>query len=411
MNVNVGSKTDVGRARDMNQDSFLVEEPIFVVADGMGGHLAGDVASKTAIDMITEMKRTKSPEEPDALRSYVSEANRAIWKKGREDPNLTGMGTTCTLIYLDGGVAHIAHVGDSRAYLLRHGELTQLTEDHTLVERMVQEGRLRREDAPRHPQRSIITRALGVDRSVDVDVMDETLQDGDRLLICSDGLSSMVDDATIAKILSEHDDPQSASDALVEAANEAGGEDNITVIVLDVKGTGSNGTGAAPAVVPQRKDTAPAREPTPRPAAPAPKPPSEAEGAGEEAPRSRVARKVVIGVVIALVLGGIAWGAAVYALDNSWFVGADGDGNVTIYKGIPDEIAGVNLREEQEVTDVKLEDLPDFLRGNVEEGIKVSSLDEARETVANLEERSAEFQEPEPKPTGTGDGKKREGNS
>jgi protein phosphatase len=358
------------------------------------------------------MSRSKSPEEPGALRSYVSEANRAIWQKGKADPNLAGMGTTCTLIYLDGGIAHIAHVGDSRAYLLRDGELTQLTEDHTLVERMVQEGRLRREDAPNHPQRSIITRALGVDQNVDVDVLDEKLQDGDRLLICSDGLSSMVDDATIAETLRQNEDPPAAADALVEAANEAGGEDNITVIVLDIRGAGgpSGAAAATAAAAPVRSETPVAKAPGPKVAAPAPKPPPqpvEEEGV----PRSRVGRKIVIGLVIALVVGGIAYGLAAYALDNSWFVGANGNGRITIYKGIPDEIVGMDLSDAQEVTEVELDDLPEFLRGNVEEGIKVSSLDEARETVADLEERAREFQEPEPEPERTGDGKKREGNT
>jgi PPM family protein phosphatase len=410
MKIAVGSKTDVGRARDMNQDSYLVEDPIFVVADGMGGHLAGDVASRTAIEKIVEMAGQKSPGQPGALRSYVSEANRAIWSKGKEDPNLAGMGTTCTLIYLDGGIAHFAHVGDSRAYRLRGTQLEQLTEDHTLVERMVQEGRLRREDAPRHPQRSIITRALGVDQTVDVDEFDEALRDDDRLLICSDGLSSMLDDAKIASILSEQADPQSAADALVDAANEAGGEDNITVIVIDVKSGGSNDAVAATAAAPERQDT-PLTSSPPAPEAPAAPPPlpDASDENDDGAPRSRVGRKVVIGVIIALLFGGAAYAAARYALDNSWFVGANDDGNVTIYKGIPDEIAGLDLRDEQEVTDVHVDDLPDFLQGNVEDGIKVSSLDEARETVANLEDRSEDFQQPEPEKTG--DGKKREGNS
>ena len=410
MKITVGSKTDVGRARDMNQDSLLVDEPIFVVADGMGGHLAGDVASRTAIEKITEMSRSKSPEEPGALQSYVSEANRAIWQKGKADPNLAGMGTTCTLIYLDGGVAHIAHVGDSRAYLLRNGELTQLTEDHTLVERMVQEGRLRREDAPKHPQRSIITRALGVDQTVDVDVLDEKLQDGDRLLICSDGLSSMVDDATIAETLRRYEDPKEAAEALVDAANEAGGEDNITVIVLDIRGAGAPSGAASPAAATAARSETPVAKAPAHVAAPA-KPPPQPRDEGDAAPRSRFGRKIVIGLVIALLVGGVAYGLAAYALDNSWFVGTNEDGRITIYKGIPDEIVGLDLSDAQEVTEVKLEDLPDFLQGNVEEGIKVSSLDEAHETVADLEERARDFQEPEPEPERTGDGKKREGNS
>ena len=219
----------------------------------------------------------------------------------------------------------------------------------------------------------------------------------------------MLDDGTIAAILSEHGDPQAAADALVDAANEAGGEDNITVIVIDVKGGGSNGAVAAATATPEREDTPLTREPASKAPVPPPPTPEASESDGDGAPRSRVGRKVVIGVVIALVVCGVAYGAARYALDNSWFVGANDEGNVTIYKGIPDEIAGLDLSDEQEVTDVQVDDLPEFLQGNVEDGIKVSSLDEARETVANLEDRSEDFQQPEPEKTG--DGKKREGNS
>ncbi|MGH2756047.1 MAG: Stp1/IreP family PP2C-type Ser/Thr phosphatase [Actinomycetota bacterium] len=408
MKLAVGAKTDVGRTRDMNQDSLLVEEPLFVVADGMGGHVAGDVASRTAIEKIVEVKRSQSPEEPDALRSYVTEANLAIWEKGLDDPSLSGMGTTCTIIFLDGGVAHIAHVGDSRAYLYRGGELSQLTEDHTLVERMVQEGRLRREEASSHPQRSVITRVLGVDRNVDVDLSDKSVQDGDRLLICSDGLSSMIDDATIARTLGEETEPQSAAEALVDAANAAGGDDNITVIVIDVRGTdraGATGVGHSSVPAQSAAPTAPPVAPPRRTGA------VRADDEPPDPPPSRVGRKITIGLVVLLLLVGGGVLLTRYLLSNSWYVGANGDGIVTIYKGIPDEIAGLSLRDPQEQSEVRLQDLPEFLRGNVEEGIKVSSLGEARETVADLEERSEDFSDPEPEAERTRDGRrKKDGN-
>jgi serine/threonine protein phosphatase PrpC len=169
MRIAVGAKTDIGLVREGNEDSYLVDDPLFAVADGMGGHLAGDVASSTAIDVISRRARETDLRDEEGLRAVVREANAAIWKRSQGDSALRGMGTTCTLLSLGNSQARLAHVGDSRAYLLRDGELSQLTEDHTLVGRMVREGRLTAEEAQNHPQRSIITRALGVDSEVDVD--------------------------------------------------------------------------------------------------------------------------------------------------------------------------------------------------------------------------------------------------
>ncbi|HYO60797.1 MAG TPA: Stp1/IreP family PP2C-type Ser/Thr phosphatase, partial [Actinomycetota bacterium] len=232
MNVAVGAQTDVGRVRKGNEDSYLLEAPIYAVADGMGGHIAGDVASATAVSVIADGIDGGKPREGTALADLVSRANDAIWDKARSDPSLRGMGTTCTLLMIEGDVAHIAHVGDSRAYLLRDGMFRQLTEDHTLVERMVREGRLSAEEAANHPQRSIITRALGVDANVQVDVLEEELSEGDRILLTSDGLTSMVEPEEIGRVLEAEEDPQAAADRLVEMANDAGGEDNVTVLVL-----------------------------------------------------------------------------------------------------------------------------------------------------------------------------------
>src|SRR5688500_16966983 len=167
MKLVVAAKTEVGRVRQGNEDSYLVKEPLFAVAEGMGGHIAGDVASATAVDLIAERAEESMPRNTAELASIVRGANTAIWEKAQNDPALRGMGTTCTLALLDDREIHIAHVGDSRAYLYRGQELSQVTEDHTLVSRMVREGRLKPEEAERHPQRSIITRALGVDADVE----------------------------------------------------------------------------------------------------------------------------------------------------------------------------------------------------------------------------------------------------
>lgn len=392
MKVSIGARTDVGQVRQGNEDSMLVESPLFVIADGMGGHIAGDVASATAVEVIGQMYRQHPPADPSTLETYIEEANRAIHEKARSEPQLSGMGTTCTLVHLDGDVAHFAHVGDSRAYLFRSSELSQITQDHTLVERMVQEGRLRREEAQQHPQRNIITRSLGVEPQVEVDSIDIGIDDGDRLMLCSDGLTSMVEDEKIAEILRSSAEAQEAADRLVDAANAAGGEDNITVVVVDV---GSSSGNAAPLPPPApREDTSPAvRDEDPEP----------------PRPRRRWPRRVLITLLLGILIAGGAYFAIRFSLNNSYFVGATEDGYVAIYTGIPDEVGGVSLREEHEVTDILVDDLPESLRDNVEEGIKVDSLDEAQTTVENLRERSLEFGGTDGSGSGSGTGGNKKG--
>lgn len=373
MNISVGAHTDVGRVREGNEDSYLADAPLFVVADGMGGHLAGDVASATAVEVIKERTGELRADDPETLATTLKEANRAIWTKADEDPNVRGMGTTCTLALVDGERVQLAHVGDSRAYLFHDNQLRQVTEDHTLVGRMVREGRLSAEDAERHPQRSIITRALGVDEDVDVDLMTFELNDGDRLLICSDGLSSMLSHDQIAGVLAETSDAQSAAEHLVELANEAGGEDNITVVVVDF-----GGEGGAPAASEHRSDlgervhTDPAAD-------------TGYHRAVEVVAKARRwPRVVLVASLVLAVLGAGSYFAARYTLDNSWFVGVE-DGAVTIYRGVPGEIAGISLNEVRYRTDIELEDLPAFKRDEVTEGIEVGSLEEAEQTVDGLE--------------------------
>ncbi|MEA2477113.1 MAG: family protein phosphatase, partial [Actinomycetota bacterium] len=232
MTVRYGVATDVGRVREGNEDSYLVDAPLFVVADGMGGHVAGDVASATAVEVLDERSSSMRASEPSSLESAIKEANVAIFKKAQSDAALRGMGTTCTLLMIDGSNAQFAHVGDSRAYLFRQGKLSQITEDHTLVNRMVAEGRIDEDEARHHPQRSVITRALGVDSDVQVDLVSLRLEDGDRILLCSDGLTTMLENPDVSQVLSNENDPQAAAENLIHAANAAGGEDNITAIVI-----------------------------------------------------------------------------------------------------------------------------------------------------------------------------------
>jgi PPM family protein phosphatase len=418
VNIRIGAKTDVGRRREVNEDSFLVHEPLFVVADGMGGHVAGDIASTTAVDSIKEQSANARADDLNTLAGLVLGANTRIWEKAEGDPSLRGMGTTCTLLMLDSSKAHFAHVGDSRAYLLRGGKLTQITEDHTLVGRMVKEGRLSSEEAERHPQRSIVTRALGVDSEVEVDLMTVDVAEGDRILICSDGLSSMIDADAIGAILTEEQDPQAASERLIDAANEAGGEDNITVVIVDI---GNDRPAAAVATGAARSETAET------PQARAPDPDGEASssmtyaGSGggvaappatelrqaervetasaEEVPDERPARtwprKLIVALVIVALLAVGGFFAAQYFLSNSWFVGVNDEGFVAIYEGIPEQVAGLDLSEEIEASEIRASEIPDYLSENIENGIKRDSLDEARALISNFEEQ-VETEQPRP---------------
>jgi len=230
--IEVGSATDSGRVRERNEDSMLVDPPVYVVADGMGGHRGGNVASQIAVETIERL----GGEGRGSLADHVRDANRAVWERSVEDQRLSGMGTTVTAIRIDDDSIALAHVGDSRAYLLRDGLLRQLTTDHTLVARMVQSGEITEEEAEVHPHRNVMTRALGTDEQVEVDEDSIALLDGDRLLLCSDGLTGMVTEDQIQAILENSDQPQQAADRLVKAANRAGGIDNITVVVLDAIG-------------------------------------------------------------------------------------------------------------------------------------------------------------------------------
>lgn len=372
MNVTVGAQTDVGRVRQGNEDSYLLEPPIYVVADGMGGHIAGDVASATAVDVIAAGARDAESLDGPALADLVNRANEAIWEKARSDPSLRGMGTTCTLLMIDGATAHLAHVGDSRAYLLREGTLNQLTEDHTLVERMVREGRLSAEEAASHPQRSVITRALGVDQNVQVDVLREQLTRGDRILLASDGLTSMVGSDDIAGVLKTEDDPQAAADRLVEMANAAGGEDNVTVLVVDV---GKDGAPAPPRAAPARHDTRPGAEPQTEPS-----------------PR-RWVRPLVWAVAVVALVAIAAIAAVQWALSNSWYVGFSDDGVVTIYQGIPEEIAGRTFADPERETGITEDEVPETFVNDLEAGVKVESLDEAEVYVRNIQDRIDEIEE------------------
>lgn len=345
--IRFGVSSDIGRVREVQEDSLLYEPPIFAVADGMGGHSAGDVASAIAVDLL----RTKSPSDPGTLVQAVNEANLAIYRKAKDDQKLRGMGTTLTALYAGEDSAAIAHVGDSRAYLLRDGEFRRLTKDHTPVGRLVEEGRLSPEDADRHPQRSYLERALGIDETVNVDVSVLDISGGDRLLLCSDGLYGMLTEDEIRGFLSETDDPQAASDALCRAAVEAGGFDNVTAIVVDYPGS------------PRLSDVAVAK----------PK---------QRAVRLGTRAKLWLAALILILAGGLA--VAFSAVRGSWYVGAEGD-RVTIFNGVKGSVAGIDLSSPKQISALHVSSLPEPEQIQVREGIEASDLGEARRILANLE--------------------------
>lgn len=231
-----GSASDVGRVRSVNEDMALASPTLFAVADGMGGHAGGEVAARTAIDALQqEFGRHPSS---DGLAEAVRQANQAVWERSHEDADLRGMGTTLTAAALvatpQGDRLVMANVGDSRSYRLRDGALTQLSHDHSVAEELVDRGQLSEAEAAIHPHRHILTRALGVSSEVDPDVWEMAPREGDRYLLCSDGLTNEVTETRIAKLLRTTSDPQEAADKLVQMALDNGGNDNITVVVLDV---------------------------------------------------------------------------------------------------------------------------------------------------------------------------------
>jgi PPM family protein phosphatase len=240
MRLSSSARTDVGLARSGNEDSHLRGRTVFAVADGLGGHRGGEVASAMAIEPLAALDGREfadAEEAAEALAGAIRAANQAILRRGRADPELWGMGTTVTAaaVAAAGRVLQLAHVGDSRAYLLREGTLRQLTSDHTVVAEAVTRGLLTRRQAAVHPQRGVVTRAVGLDPDVRVDLPEPLeLAPGDQVLLCTDGLTEAVDDHQIAAVLAEVADGDEACGTLIAAANRAGGPDNITVVLLRV---------------------------------------------------------------------------------------------------------------------------------------------------------------------------------
>ena len=346
--------TDAGRRRRRNEDSFVVEPPLFVVADGMGGAQAGEVASRLAAAAFREYHEADTLSAEERLTATIQEANRRIYERAREDTQVSGMGTTVTAALLEPDAIAIGHVGDSRAYRIRDGRLEQLTEDHSLVADLIRSGRLTPEEAETHPQRSVITRALGTDPEVDVDTFTVDAEAGDVFLVCSDGLTTMVEDDEILKALADPRDLQATAKALVKAANRSGGEDNITVVLFSIEAGDpeaetvaiGNGRGSDEDL----EDTLSGLEaPTlHRPAEPTASPAHADEvAAGRDAAepepgpseRRRWRRRVFWPLAV-LTLFAVLVAAAFWGLSRANFIGAEDDGHVAIYQGIPWDLGG-----------------------------------------------------------------------
>jgi PPM family protein phosphatase len=390
--IEQAGRTDVGRQRSANEDSLVVRPPLFAVADGMGGAKAGEVASAVAVEAVEAAQESGEPAEAQLAR-IVRNANRRIYDLAVADESRRGMGTTLTLAKLHGDEVSLAHVGDSRAYRLRAGELEQLTRDHSLVAELERSGQITPEAAEHHPQRSIITRALGPEPDVDVDTYTLTGREGDLFLICSDGLTSMISDDEVRSILRSAGSLDEAADELVRAANQSGGKDNITVILFRL-GEGEAAEGAtAVQPVPGDEDTiageisavdvqAAAEQPVARdeepltalrdvPAdgtfvqPPAPRAAPQAAAPVAAPRRRRRGRGVLRGGVALLLVAGVF--AGLYALSRQvYFIGTNDAGLVTVYQGVPYELPlGIDLYEQDYASGMPARAIPDARRTRV----------------------------------------------
>jgi serine/threonine protein phosphatase PrpC len=381
-------KTDTGRQRRDNEDSAFARAPVFVVADGMGGAQAGEVASRIAVEAFEQgLPDSGSPEERLATR--VREANAQIYERSRADRGRAGMGTTLTAAYVDDTHVAIAHVGDSRAYLFRHGTLQRLTQDHSLVDELVRRGKLTEEQAAEHPQRSIITRALGPEPDVEVDTWTYPARAGDVVLLCSDGLTSMISEERVRAILAEHDNLDEAGDELIREANEAGGRDNITVVLFrleelggddaageetmvgvavprdaiaaDTEESGRSGATAVAVAPPPTRASAQSVSPAPPPRTRRlhPRPPATVRR--EHRFITPISALLATLIVLGLILSG-----GYLASRQLYFLGTDAQGIVTVYRGLPFDLPfGVPLYETYYVSGVPASIVPAARRGQL----------------------------------------------
>ena len=332
-----GARSDVGLVRGHNEDSFLIQAPLFAVCDGMGGHAAGEVASAIAVRTIAE----KAPAGADdvLLGAAVEAANTAVIQGAEDGVGKPGMGCTASCCLLEEGKMSVAHVGDSRIYLLRRGTIVRVTHDHSYVEELVDSGQITADEARTHPSRSIITRALGSDPDMYADHFSLEVSNGDRVILCSDGLSSMIPDSEIEALAVSSATPQQAADNLVAAALTAGGLDNVTVVVVDVVDDGS-----------------------------------------AEKNRRRLAKRAgfVGALLVALLV--VTTAVCLAFVRGEWYLSVN-DGTVGIYRGVNASVLGIPLGSLVETSAISVNDLPASVQDQLEQGIRVTSEQAGRDTL------------------------------
>jgi serine/threonine protein phosphatase PrpC len=370
-------RTDTGRQRTANEDSYFARDPVFAVADGMGGAQAGEVASRIAAGAFERDLVADAPAE-SRLEAVAHAANSEIHELAQRDSSRAGMGTTLTAALVDENEVALGHVGDSRAYVLRGGELKRLTKDHSLVEELRRQGRLTDEEADEHPQRSIITRALGPEPEVRVDTMTVPAKAGDVFLLCSDGLTTMVSDEEINRILTDARSLRSAVNKLIDAANSGGGRDNITAVAFRLADEGDVPDEGA-TLISRTAETAGLTSERLRQAA------DRMRGQGPM-PLPHRRRRALRVVAIALTVLAVIAGAFLLAR-QVYFLGTDEDGRVAIYRGLPYELPlGIDLYSEQFSIGVQAADLSEERREVVTEH-KLRSEEDARDIIDDIEDR------------------------
>jgi protein phosphatase len=394
--MHFAARTDVGLTRANNQDSGYAGPHLLLVADGMGGAAGGDIASSIAVGRLAALDdEALGPDEAlGELKTAISEAHAQIVGRARNDPELSGLGTTVTALLRSGSTLAMAHIGDSRAYLLRQGSLDQVTSDHTFVQHLVDTGRLSVADAENHPKRNLILRVLGdIDANVPVDISVRETKPGDRWMVCSDGLSGVVSRDTIHTTMLEVEDPGDCADALVALALAAGAPDNVTCIIGDIVDIDEAPDGVGPSTAAQVVGAAALDRHRPSGASGTPaaraaqlSTPEEAE---EEEERSRWTvrwerwRPWVLPLIVLLAIVGILWGGYAWT-QTQYFVG-EHDGVVAIYQGIPGEAGPIHLSTLVEETDISLDSLEPYARERIESTIRVSGVDEARAVITGLQ--------------------------
>ncbi len=341
------SATHVGHVRQENEDFLIAKDNVFIVADGMGGHSAGDIASKlTAQTVYKVITEDTGKDTLQKIKKAIETANKKVIEKALQIEAKNGMGTTLTLVVIEGSTAFVGHIGDSRAYLLRGAKLKQITEDHSMVEEMVKQGKITKKEASEHPYRNVITKAVGSDTKIAPDLFSFELSEGDRLLLTSDGLTSMIKDSAIKKIISEGKLKESC-DKLIAAANAKGGADNTTVILVDFLGA---------------KKKKPA-----------------GNNKNSSMKGKIIAAVVTILLVLALITGG-------YFLNNNSYYLGNRSGKVTLFKGLPFKLLGYKFSKVAYVSDVAYKDLDPAIKKRLAKKITVQNRNDGIEAINDMKD-------------------------